>query len=83
VRELRERAGLSQEALGAESGLHRSYIGAIERGDINPTFRTLLKLCAGLRIGLTELAAVRERYEARLDRLGPYRPSPVARPYDR
>ncbi|HEU4701289.1 MAG TPA: helix-turn-helix transcriptional regulator [Conexibacter sp.] len=35
--ELRARRGLSQEQLGADADLHRNYVGAIERGDINPT----------------------------------------------
>jgi len=39
VRELRARRGLSQEELGFCSRLHRNYVGAIERGEINPTFR--------------------------------------------
>jgi transcriptional regulator with XRE-family HTH domain len=35
--------------------MHRNYIGAIERGEINPTFRVLLKLAAGLGIPLSAL----------------------------
>ena len=37
VRETRARRGLSQESLGYVAGLHRNYVGAIERGEINPT----------------------------------------------
>lgn len=48
VRELRARRGLSQEQLGFRCDLHRNYVGAIERGEINPTFRILLKLERGL-----------------------------------
>ena len=59
--ELRARRDLSQEELGAESGLHRNYVGSLERGEINPTFRVLLKLAAGLRLPLSELVAVYER----------------------
>ncbi len=61
ILELRARRGLSQEQLGAESGLHRNYIGAMERGEINPTFQVLLKLTTGLRIPLAELIDVYER----------------------
>jgi transcriptional regulator with XRE-family HTH domain len=39
---------MSQEELGFASGLHRNYVGAIEPGEINPTFRILLKLERGL-----------------------------------
>jgi DNA-binding XRE family transcriptional regulator len=61
VLELRARRGLSQEQLGAEADLHRNYVGAIERGEINPTFRVLLKLAASLRLPLCELIDVYER----------------------
>jgi transcriptional regulator with XRE-family HTH domain len=48
---------LSQEELGHRFNLHRNYIGAIERGEINPTFRVLLKLERGLATPLSELIA--------------------------
>jgi transcriptional regulator with XRE-family HTH domain len=62
--ELRARRGLSQEQLGFAADLHRNYVGAIERGEINPTFRVLLKLTVGLRLPLSELIAVYERHRA-------------------
>jgi len=68
VRELRARRGLSQERLGKCSGLHRNYVGAIERGDINPTLRVLLGLCCGLAITLAELVEVYERQYADANR---------------
>jgi transcriptional regulator with XRE-family HTH domain len=61
VRELRARRGLSQEELGYRSGLHRNYVGAIERGEINPTFRVLLKLERGLQLPLSEIIQLWER----------------------
>lgn len=61
VRELRARRGMSQEELGARADLHRNYVGAIERGEINPTFRVLLKLEDGLRLPLAELVRLYER----------------------
>jgi len=64
VRELRARRSLSQERLGLEGGLHRNYVGAIERGEINPTFAVLLKVAAGLAVPLSELFAL---YELRRD----------------
>ncbi len=57
VRIMRAPRGLSQEELGHRANLHRSYIGAIERGQINPTFRVLLKLERGLDMPLSELIA--------------------------
>ena len=61
VRETRARRGLSQEDLGAAAGLHRNYIGAIERGEINPTFRVMLKLAHGLDVVPSELIKLTER----------------------
>jgi len=61
VRELRARRRMSQEVLGFASGLHRNYVGAIERGEINPTFRTLVQLVHGLRLPLSELVRLYER----------------------
>jgi len=52
---------LSQEELGFVSGLHRNYVGAIERGEINATFRILLKLERGLGLPLAELVRLYER----------------------
>jgi transcriptional regulator with XRE-family HTH domain len=53
VRELRARRSLSQEALGFAADVHRNYVGAIERGEINATFRILLRLIRGLRVPLS------------------------------
>jgi transcriptional regulator with XRE-family HTH domain len=48
VRQARDGLGLSQEALAAKSGFHRTYIGAIERGKRNPALLNILKLSAAL-----------------------------------
>ena len=61
VRETRARRGFSQEELGFRSMLHRNYVGAIERGEINPTFRTLLILTRGLTLTLSDLVLLYER----------------------
>jgi transcriptional regulator with XRE-family HTH domain len=61
VRFLRAKAGWSQEELGFRTRLHRNYIGAIERGEINPTFRVLLKLTGGLELPLSEILREFER----------------------
>jgi transcriptional regulator with XRE-family HTH domain len=66
VRELRGRFHLSQERVGLGGGLHRNYDGAIERGEINPTFAVLLKLADGLTVPLSELFALYERRRAEL-----------------
>ncbi len=61
VRYLRARRELSQERLGERAGLHRNYVGAIERGEINPTFRVMLKLTRGLDVPLAKLIADTEQ----------------------
>jgi transcriptional regulator with XRE-family HTH domain len=61
AREIRARRGISQEELGFRATLHRNYVGAIERGEINPTFATLLHLRQGLDVPLSELVWVYER----------------------
>lgn len=55
VRQLRARRCISQEQLGHRSGLHRNYVGAVERGEINPTLKTMLRLCHGLALQASEL----------------------------
>jgi transcriptional regulator with XRE-family HTH domain len=61
VRETRARRGMSQEELGARCDLHRNYVGAIERGEINPTFGSLLRITKGLEVALSGLVLLYER----------------------
>lgn len=61
VRRVRALRGVSQEELGFRCGLHRNYVGAIERGEINPTFRTMLRLSRGLLLPLSSLILLYER----------------------
>jgi transcriptional regulator with XRE-family HTH domain len=48
IRELRRGAGISQEAFAASCGLHRTYIGGIERGERNVSFANLLRIAQAL-----------------------------------
>jgi transcriptional regulator with XRE-family HTH domain len=61
VRETRARRGMTQEGLAFASGLHRNFVGAIERGETNATFSTLLRTTSGLRVPLSELVLLYER----------------------
>jgi transcriptional regulator with XRE-family HTH domain len=55
IREARKERELSQEALGFESGYHRTYIGMLERGLMNPSLRTILSIASALEIPAGEL----------------------------
>ena len=55
VRELRRARGLSQDELAARSGMHRTYVGGIERGRRNPTYASLARLARGLGVRPWEL----------------------------
>ena len=55
VREHRRARGLSQEDLAEKCGLHRNYIGGVERGERNVSYLNLLKIAAGLELRLSEL----------------------------
>jgi len=50
VRRFREAAGRSQEELAAKAGIHRTYIGGIERGERNPTLLMIYRLAKALGI---------------------------------
>lgn len=55
VRELRAAQGLSLEALAGKSGVSRSMISLIERGESSPTAVLLEKVAAGLGVTLASL----------------------------
>ena len=55
LRKLREQTGKSQDTLANDSGLHRTYIGAVERGERNPTILTLSRYAAGLGLTVSDL----------------------------
>ena len=55
LREVRKSVGLSQEALGFKSNIHRTYIGAVERGEQNVSLDNIYKLSQALRVDIQEL----------------------------
>jgi DNA-binding XRE family transcriptional regulator len=55
IRELRTKRGFSQESFADECGLHRTYMGGIERGEHNLTLRTVLTIARTLGMTLAEL----------------------------
>lgn len=56
--QLRERAGMSQEALALEAHLDRSYISLLERGARSPTLSTLFEIAEALGISPTALVTL-------------------------
>jgi transcriptional regulator with XRE-family HTH domain len=61
VRRLRTAAGYSQEGFADACKLHRTYIGAIERGEKNLTTDTIERIARTLRIGPFDLFREAER----------------------
>jgi transcriptional regulator with XRE-family HTH domain len=53
--ELRRQAGMSQEALALESGLARSYLGSVERGQRNIALLNICRLAAALSLRPSDL----------------------------
>lgn len=62
VRDLRRRAELSQEELGHRSGMHRTYVGGIERGERNPSWINIVRLAQALAVEPAELVARAQDY---------------------
>ena len=57
VRRLRESKDLSQEKLAQKAGLTMRFVSGIERGEENPTLKTVSKLAKALGVGGTALFA--------------------------
>jgi len=55
VREERLRLGLSQEQLASRAGVHRTYIGMIERAEKNITLENIEKVAKALNLNINKL----------------------------
>jgi len=55
LKESRQKLGLTQEQLAERAGLHYSYIGQVERGDKNPSLKSLYRLAGALNVGIDYL----------------------------
>ena len=55
IRELRKKAGYSQEGFADAAGVHRTYMGTLERGEANVSLSNPYKISKALGITLSEL----------------------------
>ena len=61
VRRLRKAAGYSQEGFADLVGVHRTYMGAVERGEVNISLRNIEKIAGSLEITGGELLLAAEK----------------------
>ncbi|MBF8164730.1 helix-turn-helix transcriptional regulator (plasmid) [Stutzerimonas stutzeri] len=64
--DLRRGVNLSQEKLGFEAEMDRSFISLLERGKRSPTLDTLVRLCQVLHVSLSQLTSL---VEAKLEEM--------------
>lgn len=55
IRARRQELDLSQERLAEQAGLHRTYVGAVERGERNVSLNNIVALAKALRFSPSEL----------------------------
>ena len=57
LRQIRDERGYSQEELAERAGLHRNYVGGVERGERNVALENIVKLAKALSVKPAELFA--------------------------
>ena len=60
IRDRRKRLGYSQESFADVAGVHKNYMGSVERGERNVSLRNLQLIAKALRLPLTMLIALAE-----------------------
>jgi transcriptional regulator with XRE-family HTH domain len=68
LRLLRMSKGLSQEELGLQSGIHRTYIGQIERAEKNITIQNVYRIAKTLELDIRELFDFSDIYKGNDDK---------------
>ena len=61
IRRLRKDARYSQESFADRCGVHRTYMGAVERGETNISLANIERIARGLRLTPAQLLAEAER----------------------
>jgi transcriptional regulator with XRE-family HTH domain len=64
IRELREKRGVTQEALAPDAGITTGTLGLIERGQANPTWDTVRGIAEALNVSMGELAKLADKFAA-------------------
>ncbi len=66
IKHLRKNKGLTQFDLEKRTGIKREYLSKIENDELNnPTFTTLLKICEGIGVPVTELLSGKDELPTR------------------
>ena len=66
IRTLRNDLRMSQETLGERAEIHATWISHIESGRINPTWGNVRRIAGGLKVPLSRLAELAEKFEKEL-----------------
>ena len=61
LRKLRKKSGLTQEQLGFEADIRRSYVSILELGQQQPSLSTIIKLAKALNVQCGELMCLVEK----------------------
>ncbi len=64
LKQLRTERDVTQMDLAGEADIHRNHVGLIERGEISPSYDTVVKLADALDVRSSELVELAERYAA-------------------
>lgn len=65
IRAIRESLGLSQDRLAAKAGLHRTYLGGVERGERNIGILNVFKIARALGVDPRDLFSAKGRSSAK------------------
>jgi transcriptional regulator with XRE-family HTH domain len=63
IRYLRTLRGMTQQKLGEKVDLNYKYLGAVERGEKNPSIDNLAKIAEGLNVELHEIFIIKDQVE--------------------
>lgn len=63
MHKFRRELGLSQEKLALTCGIHRTYIGSVERGERNISIQNMIRIASALHIPLSRLILEMESVE--------------------